>query len=152
MLQFRKATNNDSRKVQDLIFPILREYNLKPDPAETDKDLTDFEEFYFKDKGYFEICEINNEIVGTWGLAPSSPNSCELRKMYLHPKHRGQGLGKIMLDRALAKAKKLGYKKVELETASVLKEAIALYVRYGFKPAQRTHLVPRCDQAYEMEL
>ncbi len=32
--------------VQAMIFEILREYNLAPDPADTDADLTDLEHFY----------------------------------------------------------------------------------------------------------
>ena len=47
--------------------------------------------------------------------------------MYLHKSQRGRGLGKFLLDSALAQARELGFTRVTLETASVLKEAIALY-------------------------
>lgn len=151
-MNFRKATNNDVSKVQDLVFSVLLDYGLKPDPAETDKDLSDFEKHYFNRNGYFEVCEIDNEIVGTWGLHPSSKDTCELRKMYLSLHSRGKGLGKTMLERAMIKAKELGYKKMQLETASVLKEAISLYAKYGFKPSGRPIDAARCDQAYEIEL
>jgi putative acetyltransferase len=39
-----------------------------------------------------------------------------------------------------------------LETASVLKEAVALYRRYGFQPYQAEHVASRCDQTYALEL
>ena len=57
-----------------------------------------------------------------------------------------------MLDDALANARQRGFVRVALETASVLKEAIALYEGYGFVPCQPDHLSPRCDQAYLLEL
>jgi len=72
--------------------------------------------------------------------------------MYLHRDYRGQGLGKGLLDNALADARRLGFASVVLETASVLKEAIALYESYGFTPYQPDHLAPRCDQAYILDL
>lgn len=148
---FRKATNADVPATQDLVFATLREYGLKPDPQATDNDLGDFEKYYFSRNGYFELCEIENHIVGTWGIYPLAENGrCELRKMYLSSRHRGRGLGKIMMERALQKARELGYRVVELETASVLKEAIAMYVKFGFRPITNRHLAARCDQAYEL--
>ena len=78
--------------------------------------------------------------------------TCELRKMYLHRDYRGKGHGKRLLEHALAEARRLGFKTITLETASVLTEAILLYERYGFHPYQPPHLSPRCDQAYILEL
>jgi putative acetyltransferase len=150
-IEFRKATDQDSPEVKSLIFEILKEYGLTPEPSGTDKDLSELEATYFTKGGYFEVCLIDGRLVGTWGIFPLSREACELRKMYLHPRVRGQGLGKQLLERALACARKLGYKRVELETASVLVEAVQLYRRYGFKSVAK-HSVPRCDQAFELEL
>ena len=72
--------------------------------------------------------------------------------MYLLRDHRGRGLGKRLLDHALANARQLGFKTVILETASVLKEAITLYERHGFTPYHPDHLSTRCDQAYRLIL
>jgi putative acetyltransferase len=72
--------------------------------------------------------------------------------MYLHRDYRGKGHGKRLLEHALAEARRLGFKTITLETASVLKEAIRLYESYGFQPYTPTHLSRRCDQAYRLEL
>jgi len=72
--------------------------------------------------------------------------------MYLHRDYRGRGLGKWLLEHALAEGRRLGFKRVTLETASVLKEAIRLYEAYGFQPYRPTHLSCRCDQAYSLNL
>jgi putative acetyltransferase len=72
--------------------------------------------------------------------------------MYLLKSERGKGYGKLLLNHALLKARELGYKKVILETASVLKEAISLYQHYGFKRYYPEHLSGRCDQAYYLEI
>jgi putative acetyltransferase len=80
------------------------------------------------------------------------PDTCELRKMYLRRDCRGRGYGKRLLEHALAQARERGFRRITLETASVLKEAIRLYQSYGFVPYTPAHLSPRCDQAYMLEL
>ena len=149
---YRKATNEDVPAIKDVVFSVLEEYGLKPDPNDTDRDLSDLDKYYFSSGGYFEVCEIDGQVVGTWGLYPLANSSCELRKMYLNPSQRGKGLGKTMLERALVIARKLRFKRVELETASVLKEAISLYQKHGFKLVSGRHLASRCDQAFELFL
>ena len=53
---------------------------------------------------------------------------------------------------SLKRAKELGFSRVTLETASVLKEAIALYQSYGFRSYAPDHLAGRCDQAHYLDL
>jgi putative acetyltransferase len=136
-----------------LVFEVLAEYGLQPDPGDTDADLIDIEQSYFARGGAFYVLEDPpGSIIGAYGLYRIDERTCELRKMYLRREFRGRGLGRHLLEDALANARKLGFKKVVLETASVLKEAIALYQSYGFTPHHPDHLSPRCDQAYSLEL
>jgi putative acetyltransferase len=151
--RLRQATNADCEAIRSLVYGVLEEYGLKPDPGCTDADLDDIERSYFARGGTFRVLEHEDgSIVGAYGLYPLEDQTCELRKMYLNKACRGQGLGKRLLEDALATARELGFRTVTLETASVLKEAIALYQRYGFVPHQDDHLSPRCDQAYVLRL
>lgn len=151
--QLRRATNADCEPVRTLVFTVLGEYGLKPDPDGTDADLNDIERSYVARGGTFCVLEDNDgSVVGAYGLYPVEGRTCELRKMYLRRTHRGRGLGRLLLKDALACARELGFATVTLETASVLKEAITLYRRYGFVPCPSDHLAARCDQAYTLEL
>lgn len=151
--RLRRATNADCEPVRTLVFTVLGEYGLRPDPAGTDADLDDIEQSYFARGGTFSVLEDEDgSVVGAYGLYPVQGRTCELRKMYLRRTHRGRGLGKFLLEDALASARQLGFTAVTLETASVLKEAIALYKRYGFVPCPNDHLAARCDQAYVLHL
>lgn len=150
---FRIAQNQDIFNIKDLIFKVLLEFGLQPDLASTDADLNDIEANYLNNRGVFYVIENpDGQIVGTGGIALISSKVCELRKMYLAQSARGQGLGKKMLSLLLSEAKKLGFQQVTLETASVLKHAIALYQGAGFLPYQSDHLSTRCDQAYKLDL
>jgi putative acetyltransferase len=145
----RSARNTDTDAIKQLVFSVLDEYGLKPDPASTDQDLDDIEEQYFRRGGFFALVEIDHTIIATVGLHPVDDSTCELRKMYCLPQCRGQGLGRRLMEFALTKARELGFRRMILETASPLKEAIGLYSRFGFQPYVPAHLSARCDQAFE---
>jgi putative acetyltransferase len=151
--RLRRASNKDLEGITRLVYGVLKEYKLEPDPGATDADLKDIERSYFARGGtFFVLTDQDGSIVGAYGLYPLENQTCELRKMYLHKSHRGKGLGKLLLDSALVEASRLGFGTVTLETASVLKEAIALYERYGFVEYQPDHLSTRCDHAYFLQL
>ncbi|QOV89495.1 2-amino-4-hydroxy-6-hydroxymethyldihydropteridine diphosphokinase [Humisphaera borealis] len=152
-LFLRPATNADGPAVRDLVFGVLREYGLKPDPCSTDLDLFDLEGSYAMKGGRFDVL-VNAEghVLGSVGLMPTGGGSCELRKMYLHRSARGHGWGRRMLDHAIFEARRMGFTRMTLETASVLKEAVAMYEKYGFRKYTPEHTVDRCDAAYELFL
>ena len=151
--RLRLADNKDCGKVTELVYGVLMEYDLKPDPGATDIDLKDIEQSYFERGGAFYVLEEKDgSIIGAYGLYPVDKATCELRKMYLPISYRGKGLGKLLLESALLKSRQLGFKRMILETASVLKEAITLYKSYGFVEYNPEHLSSRCDQAYILEL
>ena len=151
--RLRSATNADSPAIKELVFAVLREYRLQPDPDGTDADLNDIETNYLGSGGCFDVLvDSRGKIVGSVGLYLIEQATCELRKMYLSRQIRGQGLGRRLMEHALARAKEIGFRRIVLETASVLREAIALYRRYGFRPYQAPHLSQRCDGAYVLEL
>ena len=151
--RLRPANNKDCGEITDLVYGILKEYGLKPDGEGTDGDLKDIEQAYFERGGAFYVLEEEDgSIIGAYGLYPVDERTCELRKMYLRSSHRGRGLGRLLLDDALANAARMGFERVTLETASVLKEAIALYKSYGFVEYSPEHLSSRCDQAYFLQL
>jgi len=151
--KLRCADNRDCPGIAELVFTVLREYNLAPDPESTDADLKDIEESYLKRGGAFFVLEDRpGLIIGAYGLYRIDKATCELRKMYLHRSFRGKGLGKSLLQDALEEARQMGFKKVTLETASVLTEAANLYRSYGFVEYQPEHLSRRCDRALQLEL
>lgn len=147
----RPATNADATKVRALIFTVLDEYGLEPAPKTTDRDLDDIETFYAQ--GSFDVLVApDGDIIGTVGIAPLGDGVCELRKMYLKRSARGKGLGKKLLTHALARARDMGFRRIELQTARVLEESIELYAGFGFTPSEHAALERRCDQALALDL
>lgn len=146
--------NSDGPAVERLVFSVLGEYGLAPEPDGVDRDLRDLEGFYLNRNGWFGVwTDAQGTIFGSAGIGRVDDHTCELRKMYLHASKRGKGQGRAILERALAEAKRLGYQRVILETATVLKEAVSLYERHGFKKTEpEGHIAKRCDLVMTRDL
>ncbi|MBX3737376.1 MAG: GNAT family N-acetyltransferase [Candidatus Didemnitutus sp.] len=151
--QLRPARAEDSAACRALVHGVLVEFGLPPDPCGTDADLTDVVAHYAARGGDFVVLvDATDTIVGTCGLFPVAPGGVELRKMYLTPAWRGRGQGRRLLDWAIARARALGFRRLTLETATVLQDAIALYERHGFQRSDGGVHSCRCNLAYARDL
>jgi len=84
---------------------------------------------------FYLVAEEDGQLLGGAGIFPSKglpEGICELVKMYLHKSARGKGLGRLLINKCLEKAKELGYKKVYLETMPELRKAVSVYEKFGF--------------------
>jgi putative acetyltransferase len=149
----RRASNHDRDRVIGLVFSVLSEFGLPYDPESRDADLNDIESNYIQPGGDFEVLEdpLGN-LIGTVGLYTLDDDTCELRKMYFVPEIRGIGLGRYVLARMIEKARRVGFKRMQLETVRVLEAAVHLYVNAGFVPIKTDHVSARCDQVYGLDL
>jgi putative acetyltransferase len=153
--ELRPATNADCPSVTELVVGILRAYGLSPDHSTTDIDMSDLQSYYHQAGGCFDVLveRKSSRIIGTVGLRPMDATTIELRKMYLHTDYRGRGLGRFLLEHALTEARRRGFRRVLLETATVLREALALYRHAGFQPCVSAHAcAKRCDLTMELWL
>jgi putative acetyltransferase len=83
----------------------------------------------------YYVATIGDRIIGGAGIFPSDGlpvGVCELVKMYLLPEGRGQGLGRGLIEKALAFARESGYRQVYLETMPELRQAVRVYEKFGF--------------------
>lgn len=147
----RPATPADHDGARAVIGGVLQEYRLAPDPGDADRDLVDIGAAYGEGGTFDVVIDPDGRVAGCCGIMRLDATRCELRKMYLVPAARGLGLGRRLLERALAFARGSGYRSIELTTASVLSGAIAMYERHGFTPIQR-EMPCRCDRAYALAL
>jgi DNA-binding MarR family transcriptional regulator/N-acetylglutamate synthase-like GNAT family acetyltransferase len=101
---------------------------------ETDYKSLDHPDDYILNKGgHILMALYNNEPVGACALIKMDNDMYELAKMAVSPTAKGKGIGFILGQAAIAKAKELGAKKIYLESNTILKPAISLYHKLGFK-------------------
>ncbi|MBX3358816.1 MAG: GNAT family N-acetyltransferase [Phycisphaeraceae bacterium] len=74
----------------------------------------------------------------------SGPARCEMKRMYVHPAHRGRGVGRLLAQASLAAARRIGYHAMRLDTGESMTAAAALYQSLGFTdiPAYNADPVP----------
>ena len=145
-LIIRKARPGDEAEVLDLVKKVLNAYGLELNPMEEDLDITDISKYYMDNNGDFEVVEFRGNIIGSYGIYKINEETCELRKMYLKQNFQGLGLGNIMIENSIKMAKSLGYKRITLQTNSLLYKAIKLYKKYGFEDLDE-EVCSRCDIA-----
>lgn len=142
----------DRAAVAELIAAVLAEYGLGWEPQGADRDVLAVEECYLDRGGCFWLLEQDGVLVGTGAWMPLDlPGVVEIRKMYLLPGVRGQGLGRWLLAELESSARAAGYRQARVETASVLREAVRLYESAGYRPLPEVETA-RCDRAYFRDL
>jgi len=132
---------------------VLAEYCLTCEPTDSDRDALEVEACYWETGGEFWVVEKAGELAGTAGYRPTprGDRAVELRKMYLLPQARGQGLGRHLLSQLESVIQQRGFDQIWLETASVLKEAVGLYEASGYEAASGVETA-RCDRVYRKPL
>ena len=83
--------------------------------------------------GVIFLAKAGEAIVGSAALIQENPGIFELAKMGVSSTFQGKGISKLLLEKCLDEAKKMGAKKLYLVSNSKLTTALSLYEKYGFK-------------------
>lgn len=140
---------SDRTIVAKLIHNVLVEYSLPWQPETADRDVMEVETYYLETGGEFWVVEKQDAIVGTAAYYPINRGNqgVEIRKMYLIPEVRGQGLGTYLLAKLEKAIVSRGFQSIWIETATVLSQAVHLYEHNGYEIASGVE-TPRCDRIY----
>lgn len=96
--------------------------------------------------GAIIIALYKGEPVGTCALIKMPSNCFELAKMAVSKDVQGLGIGNLLGQSIIQKAKQLGAKKIYLESNTKLSAALSLYRKLGFKRiATKPSPYTRCD-------
>jgi ribosomal protein S18 acetylase RimI-like enzyme len=99
-----------------------------------DQELANLPGDYAPPTGRLLIAEYAGQAAGCVALHQLEPGICEMKRLYLRPQFRGQGLGRMLADRIIAEARQSGYQRMRLDTVGpVMKDAVAMYRKIGFQ-------------------
>ncbi|WP_217603239.1 helix-turn-helix domain-containing GNAT family N-acetyltransferase [Chitinophaga sp. GbtcB8] len=96
------------------------------------KTFYDFLQNYHPSKDRVFLATYKNRIVGAAAILGHSKELGQLRWLLVHPDMRGIGLGKKLVDDAMAFCREQQYKKVYLLTTDQQTTAAKLYTQHGF--------------------
>jgi N-acetylglutamate synthase-like GNAT family acetyltransferase len=95
--------------------------------------LEDPEKHIIAKDGYIVIATYKSSVVGTCALIRHDANRAELAKMAVDDSAKGKGIGYLLGQRCVDKARELNFREVFLESNTKLTPAINLYKKLGFK-------------------
>lgn len=100
------------------------------------------------------IVRDGEEIIGCVALVPGTDGAYELCKMAVTPAARGRGIGRLLIQTTIDRARELGAATVFLGSSTKLPNAVHLYEAAGFQhvPAERIQLAPYARADVFMEL
>lgn len=84
--------------------------------------------------GAFMVAYLDGLAVGCGAVRRLDASTAELKRMYVDPSVRGQGIGRALLEKLEREARLLGVKRVVLETGRRLAPAVKLYQAMGYLP------------------
>ena len=132
----REIQIKDDPVIKQIIQSSLELYDLAlPGTAYFDPELGHLSEFYGKKtNAAYWVIEKDGQVLGGCGIAPFDKKAkiCELQKIYLAKEAQGQGMARLLMNRALAYAEKY-YDFCYLETMKRMEKANYLYQSFGFE-------------------
>jgi putative acetyltransferase len=116
---------------------LVREYaaslNINLAFQNFDDELSHFERDYAPPSGTFLLARHNNEFVACAALRRFSSTDAEMKRLYVRPSARNQGLARQLALALVAEAKSLGYARILLDTLPTMHSAQSLYKSLGFQ-------------------
>lgn len=99
-----------------------------------EKELAGLPGDYAPPGGRLLLAAHSSQLAGCVALHRLEDQICEMKRLYVRPQFRGQGLGRVLAERVVADAREIGYKRLRLDTVEpVMRDAVALYRKLGFR-------------------
>ncbi|MDD7938853.1 GNAT family N-acetyltransferase [Actinomycetospora lutea] len=127
-----------------------------PEPTWSEEFLADDPMALAPPSGVFVVATRGDWVVGCAGLrlegADVPPGAGEIKRMWVDPTVRGQGLGRRLLAHLTDLAREAGLRRLVLDTAEDLVAARALYVREGFVETEPYNANPYAHHWFTRDL
>jgi ribosomal protein S18 acetylase RimI-like enzyme len=83
--------------------------------------------------GCLLLAMYKNEVAGCVALRRIDKTICEMKRLYVRPQFRRQGIGRTLAEAVIERAKRAGYKQMRLDTAPTMNAARDLYESLEFE-------------------
>jgi ribosomal protein S18 acetylase RimI-like enzyme len=118
------------------------------------KELAELPGEYAPPSGRLFLAREDDQTAGCVALRKIGDGIGEMKRLYVRPEFRGQGLGRTLTETLLREAREIGYRRVRLDTLpGKMDQAITMYRSLGFKNIEPYYNNPVEGAAFmELEL
>ncbi len=117
-----------------------------------DQELATLPGKYSAPYGTILLAEVDGELKGVVALRPLEEGISEMKRLFVQPGARGIGVGRLLIEAVLQKAREAGYSAVRLDSLQHMKSAIGIYRSLGFRDIEAYYENPVCPVYLELKL
>jgi len=121
------------------VVAIFREYVTSPSVSlsfqDYEQEYASLPGKYASPEGRLLLVWQDGNVVGCAAFRKVDGEVCEMKRVYLTPAARGEGLGRRLIKCILAEARGAGYLRIFLDVIPEFEAALGIYESLGFRPA-----------------
>jgi putative acetyltransferase len=141
-----KIVHIESEQHLGQIRELFREYvaslGFELDFQDFKKEFDNLPGEYARPTGYLLLAYYDGEVAGCVALRKFKDDICEMKRLYVRPRFRGQGIGRKLAKEIIRQARDAGYRCMRLDTIETMKQANALYKSMGFREVKAYRFNP----------
>jgi GNAT superfamily N-acetyltransferase len=141
-VNIRPSTPSDIPDVRAMLREYVNWIGLDLAFQGIDDELAGLPGDYAPPRGALLVASDRDLLVAMIGLRPLGGNVGEMKRLFVRPAARGQGLAKQLIARLLDEARRLNYEEIRLDTLPMMGDAQTLYVSIGFHDIEPYYETP----------
>ncbi len=133
MQVYSPGTDSDWVQAHALILELVASLGVDLSFQNFDDELAGLRSIYAPPTGCLLLAKSVADYAGCVALRKLEADTCEMKRMYVRPAFRAQGVGRQLAVAIIAAARRLGYARMRLDTLPTMHAAQALYRALGFR-------------------
>jgi ribosomal protein S18 acetylase RimI-like enzyme len=132
-LEIGPARLDEMPALRSLLEEYCRWIDLDLTFQEIDAELDGLPGDYAPPGGIILVARVDGRPAGLVAYRRLDARICEMKRMYVHPAARGQGLSRALVEALMTHAANAGYREMRLDTLPMMGAAQRLYESLGFR-------------------
>jgi putative acetyltransferase len=143
-----RAAQDLTREFTTWAFTLDHVTGEEPTFEKLEEELAGLDAYFAPPKGLLLLAVKDGQPAGCVALKRHDASTCELKRLYVRPTNRGQGIGRELVRTLVENARQDGYERIVLDSHVSMKAAHALYRSFGFKTVRAPDGFPEDFEPY----